>query len=242
MAFKYLLKRSIPDSIRLVGMVFPLMKAPLRILRSPIMKRLFFLQYGISRPSKLLAKIAVAATIGLATCLPAAAVEVDIITHPPANLTPPTLNGGNILNLTALDGFALVNPGGILEILNNTGNTITNFSLTLTGTADSADTGGNLTSHFNLSNFTGATTSSALGTGNPLAMPGAPPWTFSFTGGSIAAGADFELQFGSFNTHDNLTIHTGVPEPSTWAMMILGFAGIGFMAYRRKSKPALMAA
>jgi hypothetical protein len=29
-----------------------------------------------------------------------------------------------------------------------------------------------------------------------------------------------------------------VAEPSTWAMMILGFAGIGFMAYRRKSKPA----
>jgi hypothetical protein len=27
-----------------------------------------------------------------------------------------------------------------------------------------------------------------------------------------------------------------VPEPSTWAMMLLGFAGIGFMAYRRKSK------
>jgi hypothetical protein len=31
---------------------------------------------------------------------------------------------------------------------------------------------------------------------------------------------------------------SAVPEPSTWAMMILGFAGIGFMAYRRKSKPA----
>ena len=25
-----------------------------------------------------------------------------------------------------------------------------------------------------------------------------------------------------------------VPEPSTWAMMVLGFAGVGFMAYRRK--------
>jgi hypothetical protein len=25
-----------------------------------------------------------------------------------------------------------------------------------------------------------------------------------------------------------------VPEPSTWAMMILGFAGVGFIAYRRK--------
>jgi hypothetical protein len=28
---------------------------------------------------------------------------------------------------------------------------------------------------------------------------------------------------------------TAVPEASTWAMLILGFAGIGFMAYRRKS-------
>jgi hypothetical protein len=30
-----------------------------------------------------------------------------------------------------------------------------------------------------------------------------------------------------------------VPEPSTWIMMIAGFAGLGFMAYRRKAKPAL---
>jgi hypothetical protein len=41
----------------------------------------------------------------------------------------------------------------------------------------------------------------------------------------------------------NFTFGAGaVPEPSTWAMMILGFAGIGFMAYRRKLKPVLMAA
>jgi hypothetical protein len=33
----------------------------------------------------------------------------------------------------------------------------------------------------------------------------------------------------------------GIPEPSSWALMIIGFAGIGFMAYRRKSKPAWMA-
>jgi PEP-CTERM motif len=32
-----------------------------------------------------------------------------------------------------------------------------------------------------------------------------------------------------------------VPEPSTWAMMILGFAGIGFMTYRRR-KSAVIAA
>jgi hypothetical protein len=31
-----------------------------------------------------------------------------------------------------------------------------------------------------------------------------------------------------------VTISAAVPEPSTWAMMILGFIGVGFLAYRRK--------
>jgi PEP-CTERM motif len=35
---------------------------------------------------------------------------------------------------------------------------------------------------------------------------------------------------------------SAVPEPSTWAMMILGFAGVGFVAYRQKAKPTLLAA
>jgi hypothetical protein len=29
---------------------------------------------------------------------------------------------------------------------------------------------------------------------------------------------------------------SAVPEASTWAMMILGFMGVGFMAYRRRDK------
>jgi hypothetical protein len=33
-------------------------------------------------------------------------------------------------------------------------------------------------------------------------------------------------------------ITAAVPEPSTWAMMILGFCGIGFMTYRRKQSGA----
>jgi hypothetical protein len=32
---------------------------------------------------------------------------------------------------------------------------------------------------------------------------------------------------------------SAVPEPSTWAMLLLGFAGLGFKAHRRKPKPAL---
>jgi hypothetical protein len=39
----------------------------------------------------------------------------------------------------------------------------------------------------------------------------------------------------------SVTFPSAVPEPSTWAMLILGFAGLGFMAYRRTSKPSLMA-
>ncbi len=34
---------------------------------------------------------------------------------------------------------------------------------------------------------------------------------------------------------DNIT--TGVPEPSTWAMMLIGFAGVGFAAYRGSRRP-----
>ena len=62
-----------------------------------------------------------------------------------------------------------------------------------------------------------------------------------FTGTS--ANPVFDL--GTFNLTSlsdgpaTITI-SAVPEPSTWAMMILGFAGIGFMAYRKKQNgPAL---
>ena len=48
--------------------------------------------------------------------------------------------------------------------------------------------------------------------------------------------------YQDFVTGNGGNLTESVPEPSTWAMMILGFAGIGFMAYRGKSKPALMAA
>jgi hypothetical protein len=33
----------------------------------------------------------------------------------------------------------------------------------------------------------------------------------------------------------------GTPEPSTWAMMMLGFAGLGYAAFRRNSKGRVVA-
>jgi hypothetical protein len=52
------------------------------------------------------------------------------------------------------------------------------------------------------------------------------------------------LQVGDLTDQIDVQIGTGftaaVPEPSTWAMMILGFCGIGFMAYRRKQNGAAL--
>lgn len=49
--------------------------------------------------------------------------------------------------------------------------------------------------------------------------------------------ARFELS-GAYVGITDLTISSAVPEPSTWAMMLIGFAGLGFLAQRKlKAKP-----
>jgi hypothetical protein len=92
---------------------------------------------------------------------------------------------------------------------------------------------------------------------------GAVPQIFDATSDPLATnGGGFILGFGYANSEVNFTFEdqTGftrsqvgvgswtttesagvaaVPEPSTWAMMLLGFAGFGFMGYRRKSRLAL---
>jgi hypothetical protein len=49
------------------------------------------------------------------------------------------------------------------------------------------------------------------------------------------------LSYASFQL-TSLTRLGAVPEPSTWVMMLVGFAGLGVWAYRRNSKPTLIAA
>ena len=84
--------------------------------------------------------------------------------------------------------------------------------------------------------------------------PGSQHGPLDFTVTGIATGDFTPNSTGALFAADLLNVATGntgavaggpgtiipqVPEPSTWAMMILGFAGIGFMAYRRKNKGAL---
>jgi hypothetical protein len=49
------------------------------------------------------------------------------------------------------------------------------------------------------------------------------------------------FDFAIDNVKFDAPVAGGVPEPSTWAMMILGFGGIGFMAYRRKQNGLALA-
>jgi hypothetical protein len=61
--------------------------------------------------------------------------------------------------------------------------------------------------------------------------------------GFDSINSNYTEQGFDVRTDGSFTTGVGaVPEPSTWAMLLVGFAGIGFMAYRRKSQPALMAA
>jgi len=64
-------------------------------------------------------------------------------------------------------------------------------------------------------------------------------YTFTFFG---ASGQLSFTDSGPSNQQGNLlddVVLSAVPEPSTWAMMILGFFGVGFMAYRRKNQGSL---
>jgi hypothetical protein len=55
----------------------------------------------------------------------------------------------------------------------------------------------------------------------------------SFTGSSVHIDMQNVLLANGSDSF-TVTLSSGVPEASTWVMMLLGFAGVGFAAYRRK--------
>ena len=60
-----------------------------------------------------------------------------------------------------------------------------------------------------------------------------PTTTITFASTTCADGGNFPCAFGP--ALDNVSV-SAVPEASTWLMMLLGFAGIGFAAYRRSRR------
>jgi hypothetical protein len=80
-----------------------------------------------------------------------------------------------------------------------------------------------------------------VGTWGTALTPGS--WTSLSFGGTTV---DSFVITSTGNNHnwlmDDLVLGVAaVPEPSTWAMMILGFAGVGFMTYRRSRKDQALA-
>jgi hypothetical protein len=92
---------------------------------------------------------------------------------------------------------------------------------------------------------------------NQTAFPDVPAFSFSGFSWSTADGDAYNLFWNATDTAyevlqrssrpDGVVPPSGiavelqiaaVPELSTWAMMLLGFMGVGFVAYRRKQGPA----
>ncbi len=98
------------------------------------------------------------------------------------------------------------------------------------------------------------------GTWTPYSVSLTPgSWHLDSLSGPLASQQDLELVLSNLTRLliraeyqsgldtdglDNVSFANGavgaVPEPSTWAMMILGFAGVGFMAYRRRNGTTVM--
>jgi PEP-CTERM motif-containing protein len=76
-------------------------------------------------------------------------------------------------------------------------------------------------------------------------VPSAVGDTLTWSGESSAYLSQGQLLFSDLigtGNHANFDVATlvtsAIPEPSTWAMLLLGFAGLGFAGYRRRQKLA----
>jgi hypothetical protein len=55
--------------------------------------------------------------------------------------------------------------------------------------------------------------------------------------GHSNSGSTVQIGYGIFASSDAVA---AIPEPSTWAMLLIGFAGIGFAAYRKRRVSAAL--
>jgi len=116
------------------------------------------------------------------------------------------------------------------------------FLLSLGGTNSglSGTVGGGIRLENSNSNTPLDTTSSLIALIGPLSgnpFSGTANGTFAPTGDLFALTLGLQVTRSTAGTTTgDFNLSSSVPEPSTWAMMILGFVGVGFMAYRRKDK------
>jgi PEP-CTERM motif len=188
------------------------------------------MKIGILGAACALAIVASAAPTMAATYTPASSVDYGFI-HGTFNITD---SGPDVLNINPGDSFTVsgtwsINttdmnycPGCVIQVY-------------LAGITP-------LSGQANLDSFQGLNFDTGTYSQTFTAPTG--PGTY-YIGGAETLDYQFDPVSGGPNGSNLVSYQinvSAVPEPSTWAMMILGFAGIGFVAYRRKAKPTLMAA
>jgi hypothetical protein len=160
--------------------------------------------------------------------------------------------GANIIDITSTDGTTLLKFANGNAIITNASNDAGATFYSVTFTPQNADTvkftqfstRGSLAAdgivtitvfdNFNQSfTFTESANQNFAQIG-VIALAGTNEWIQSVT---VSA----DLASGGFNSvrQEGFGFATAVPEPSTWAMLIIGFAGVGFLAYRRRGEPQM---
>lgn len=152
-----------------------------------------------------------------------------------------TQSGGAVYDTTHPGFAAMPSPGTVGNFLaagpSNNGNATLSFINPLSYLSflwGSPDTYNTLTITTNLGSH--VYTASTAGVNPPDGNQNFAQYVqFSASGGEYITGATFAS--GNTNAFEvaNFTV-TAVPEPTTWAMMILGFLGLGFLGYRKSSK------
>ena len=198
--------------------------------------------------------------LGLAWGAPASAVEFTGFTNgcfglgctpiPPSSsistimLAPGLSYTNSTFDVNSSGGIAAIGNAPSVSNFNNlgsfsaTGDTGTytgnNFDLLVSFTAPAGTSPGTAL-------FTDVITGSvSSGSGAVIVDFDSAPQTFSFDGGTFSFSVNNVSLTIAPNLPNSIAVSgqilvTSVPEPSTWAMMIFGFAGVGFMAYRRKN-------
>ncbi len=152
--------------------------------------------------------------------------------------TPIDFAGGSLYTIGEFlsSGGATVDTGAS-ELGNTLDNTIFNFTGTVTVTTGES---------FTVGHDDGLTL--VIGSLTVINVPGPTPFavtTETYTGPS--GNLPFQLVYGECcgapaDLSISLPLSGTIPEPSTWAMMVLGFAGLGFAGYRRSRKAVSIAA
>jgi choice-of-anchor A domain-containing protein len=126
------------------------------------------------------------------------------------------------------------------------GKGVTSYIINVIGNfTDSSSTHFNVDQEDALFNFENATTVNLGQWGASILAPDA---TVKITSGGNIEGSLFAESFlGGGELHNNNLFNgalptAAVPEPSTWAMVIAGFAGLGFLGWRRGRSGAAVAA